>query len=168
MEQPDPAQPAAPPPAGRLVAITLDEASIGRSTRDVDHDRRTAIFDLLETNLFEPEGHVGGDYALKLAILDNKLVMEITYPDGAPLVTHFLALGPFRRVVKDYFLICDSYYQAVRTSSPSQIEAIDMARRGIHNEGCEQLIERLKGRIHIDFDTARRLFTLITVLRWKG
>lgn len=153
---------------GRLVSVMLDEASIGRSTRDVDHERAVAIYDLVEENVFCPQGREELEFALRLSIADNKLVMDITTPEGGHVVTHILSLTPFRRVVKDYFLICDSYYQAIRSSTPSQIEAIDMARRGIHNEGSELLAERLKGKIKVDFDTARRLFTLITVLRWKG
>ena len=153
---------------GRLVSIVLDEGSIGRSSADVEHERRVAIYDLLEENRFEPVGADPDEFALKLCIVDRKLVLEVTSPDGAPVVTHILSLTPFRRVVKDYFLICDSYYQAIRTASPSQIEAIDMGRRGLHNEGSRLLMERLEGKIVLDMDTARRLFTLLSVLHWKG
>jgi uncharacterized protein (UPF0262 family) len=152
----------------RLIAVTLDEASIGRSNADVEHERAVAIYDLIEENCFAPKGHDGGPYTLSIAIAENRLVFDIHDATGAPVVTHMLSLTPFRRLVKDYFLICESYYRAIRTSTPSQIEAIDMGRRGLHNEGSELLMERLKDKVEIDFDTARRLFTLICVLHWKG
>jgi uncharacterized protein (UPF0262 family) len=152
----------------RLVAVTLDEASIGRANPDVEHERAIAIYDLLEENHFDPLGDDGGPYALKIALADRRLVLEVTRPDGAPVIAHFLSLTPFRRVVKDYFLMCESYYAAIRTESPARIETIDMARRGLHNEGSELLTERLKEKIAVDFDTARRLFTLICALHWKG
>jgi uncharacterized protein (UPF0262 family) len=152
----------------RLVKVTLDEESIGRSSREIEHERAVAIYDLLEENSFYPVGHDGGPYALQLSIADNRLVFDVKLADGAPVVAHHLSLSPLRRIVKDYFLICESYYAAIRTSSPSQIEAIDMGRRGLHNEGSELLMQRLDGKIAIDVDTARRLFTLICVLYWKG
>jgi uncharacterized protein (UPF0262 family) len=152
----------------RLVAVTLDENSIGHSNADVEHERAVAIYDLLEENVFEPIGHEGGPYALHLRMNANRLVFDIRDADGTPIIAHFFSLSPLRRIVKDYFLICDSYYQAIRTATPSQIEAIDMGRRGLHDEGSRILMERLKRRIRVDFDTARRLFTLICVLHWKG
>ena len=152
----------------RLVKITLDEGSIGRSSPDIEHERAVAIYDLLEDNSFAPVDHDGGPYALHLSITENRLVFDIRLEDGSPVMAHLLSLTPLRRIVKDYFMICDSYYKAIRTSTPSQIEAIDMGRRGLHNEGSELLKERLKEKIDIDFDTARRLFTLICVLHWKG
>jgi uncharacterized protein (UPF0262 family) len=152
----------------RLVKVTLDEESIGRSSREIEHERAVAIYDLLEENSFSPVGHAGGPYALHLSITGNRLVFDIRLADDSPVVAHHLSLSPLRRIVKDYFMICESYYQAIRTSSPSQIEAIDMGRRGLHNEGSELLIQRLEGKVAIDNDTARRLFTLITVLHWKG
>ena len=152
-----------------LVKVTLDEGSIGRSSPDIEHERAVAIYDLIEDNSFAPVDHDGGPYALHLAITENRLVFDIRRDDGTtPVVAHLLSLTPFRRIVKDYFLICDSYYKAIRTATPSQIEAIDMGRRGLHNEGSELLRERLKEKIEVDFDTARRLFTLICVLHWKG
>jgi uncharacterized protein (UPF0262 family) len=152
-----------------LVKVTLDEGSIGRSGPDIEHERAVAIYDLIEENSFAPVDHDGGPYALHLAITENRLVFDIRQDDGTtPVVAHLLSLTPFRRIVKDYFLICDSYYKAIRTATPSQIEAIDMGRRGLHNEGSELLRERLKEKIEVDFDTARRLFTLICVLHWKG
>ena len=152
----------------RLVKVTLDEGSIGRSSADIEHERAVAIYDLLEDNSFAPVDHDGGPYALYLSIAENRLVFDIRSEDGAPVMAHLFSLTPLRRIVKDYFLICDSYYKAIRTSTPSQIEAIDMGRRGLHNEGSELLMERLKEKIAVDFDTARRLFTLICVLHWKG
>jgi len=152
----------------RLVAVTLDEASIGRANPDVEHERSIAIYDLIEENVFEPAGDGGGPYALKIALVESRLVFEVTREDGAPVITHMLSLTPFRRVVKDYFLVCESYYAAIKTESPSRIEAIDMGRRGLHNDGSKLLVERLKDKINVDFDTARRLFTLICALHWKG
>jgi uncharacterized protein (UPF0262 family) len=153
---------------GRLVAVTLDESSIGRANRDVEHERAVAIYDLLEENSFRPNDHQGGPYALKLGIDGNRLVFDIRRDDGAPVVAHLLSLAPFRRIVKDYFTVCDSYYAAIRGATPDRIEALDMARRSLHDEGSRILMERLKRKVELDFDTARRLFTLVTVLHWKG
>jgi uncharacterized protein (UPF0262 family) len=151
-----------------LIKIVLDEDSIAPGTRDVEHERAVAIYDLVEQNSFAPVGHDGGPYCLKLQLAGNRLIFDIRTEDDRPVVAHHLSLTPFRRLVKDYFLVCESYYQAIRTATPSQIEAIDMGRRGLHDEGSEVLIERLKHKVALDFDTARRLFTLITVLHWKG
>ena len=153
--------------AHRLTDVVLDE-SIGRSTPDVEHERAVAIFDLLEENAFEPAGHSGGPYHLKLSLMDQKLVLSVTTESADPVATHILSLTPFRRIIKDYFMICESYYEAIRTATPSQTETIDMARRGLHNEGSELLRERLNGKVEVDFDTARRLFTLVCVLHWRG
>lgn len=155
-------------PLRRLVAVTLDEASIGRSSPDVEHERAIAIYDLLEENDFGPSGVEGGPFALAISLVEGKLVFDVKHADGRQVVTHILSMTPFRRIVKDYFMICDSYYDAIRTATPSQIETIDMARRGLHNEGSETLRARLSGKLEFDFDTARRLFTLISVLHWKG
>ena len=153
----------------RIVAVTLDEESIGRSGPDIEHERAIAIYDLIEQNLFAPEGtDIAGPYTLHIGITGNRLMFDIRREGGAPVVAHLLSLTPFRRIVKDYFMICDSYYQAIRTATPDKIEAIDMGRRGIHDEGSRTLQERLKGKVRVDFETARRLFTLITVLHWKG
>ena len=155
--------------ANRIVGITLDEESIGRSGPDIEHERAIAIYDLIEQNLFAPEGAEGqGPFTLHIGITGNRLMFDIKRADGTPCVVHLLSLTPFRRIVKDYFMICDSYYQAIRTATPDKIEAIDMGRRGIHDEGSRTLQERLKGKVRVDFETARRLFTLITVLHWKG
>src|SRR3954468_17515759 len=151
-------------PKQRLVKVTLDEGSIGRSSQDIEHERAVAIYDLLDDNSFAPVDYEGGPYALHLSISENRLVFDIRQEDGAPVMAHLFSLTPFRRIVRDYFMICDSYYKAIRISTPSQIEAIDMGRRGLHNEGSEILRERLKGKVEIDFNTARRLFTLICAL----
>jgi uncharacterized protein (UPF0262 family) len=156
------------PPRRHLVKVTLDEDSIGHSNPDVEHERAVAIYDLLEDNSFQPLGHDEGPYALRLSIADNRLVIDIQREDGAAVIAHYLSLAPLRRIVKDYYMVCDSYYQAIRTATPNQIEAIDVGRRALHNEGSELLIERLKDKISMDQDTARRLFTLICVLHWKG
>lgn len=156
------------PDSYRLSDVELD-ASIGRATPDVEHERAVAIFDLVENNSFRPIGDEGcGPYRLKLAILQSKLVLDISREDGEEVVRHILSLTPFRRTVKDYFLICESYYAAIRNATPTQIEAIDMGRRGLHNEGSQTLMDRLAGKVELDFDTARRLFTLICVLHWRG
>ncbi len=156
----------------RLIDLTLDESTIGRANADVEHERAVAIFDLLEENQFSPVGHIGGkepaEYKLRLGIIEQRLVFTITDANDGDVATHILSLTPFRSRVKEYYQICESYYEAIRSSTPSQIEAIDMARRGLHNEGSETLRDRLNGKIDIDFDTARRLFTLICVLHWRG
>jgi uncharacterized protein (UPF0262 family) len=152
----------------RLVAITLDEQSIGRGSPDQEHERAIAIYDLLEDNSFALEGHDGGPYSLFIALHDAKLVFDVRDETGATIVTHILSLTPFKRILKDYFLICETYYAAIRNATPSRIEAIDMGRRGLHNEGAALLAERLKGKIQCDTDTARRIFTLLTALHWKG
>ena len=152
----------------RLVAVTLDEKTIGRSNPDVEHERQVAIYDLLERNSFAPAGHEGGPYVLNLSITGSRLAFDIRQQDGKSVVAHLLSLSPLRRIVKDYYTICDSYYQAIRTATPDKIEAIDMGRRGVHDEGSRILVERLKGKVTLDMDTARRLFTLLCVLHWKG
>ncbi|MBA8877156.1 UPF0262 family protein [Phyllobacterium myrsinacearum] len=152
----------------RLIDVELDE-TIGRSTPDVEHERAVAIFDLIEENCFRPVNDEGtGPYRLKLSLIESRLVFAISREAGGDVVTHILSLTPLRKVVKDYFMICESYYEAIRSSSPSKIEAIDMGRRGLHNEGSQALMDRLNGKIDVDFDTARRLFTLVCVLHWRG
>lgn len=155
-------------PACRLVGITLDEGSIGRGNPDAEHERAVAIYDLLEDNHFTIPAHGAGPYRLHIGMVENRLALSVRDQGESEIVTHLLSLTPFRRVVKDYFLICESYYAAIRTASPSQIEAIDMGRRGLHNEAAQLLIDRLEGKIEVDFDTARRIFTLIAALHWKG
>jgi uncharacterized protein (UPF0262 family) len=151
-----------------LAAVTIDEASIGRAGSDVEHERAVAIYDLLDGNTFKPLDHEDGPYALRLGISGNRLVFDVHLVDGTPVIAHMLSLAPFRRIVKDYFLVCDSYYAAIRTATPDRIEALDMGRRALHDEGSRTLMERLNRKIEIDFETARRLFTLISVLHWKG
>jgi uncharacterized protein (UPF0262 family) len=152
----------------RLVSVTLDETSIERGSADQEHERAIAIYDLVEENRFGLPGHAGGPYELFIALHDSKLVFEVREHNGPSLVTHILSLTPFRRILKDYFMICESYYAAIRTATPTQIEAIDMGRRGLHDEGAQLLAERLQGKIDCDLDTARRIFTLVTALHWKG
>ena len=152
----------------RLVKVTLDEGSIGRSSQDIEHERAVAIYDLLEENSFAPEGQVRGPFKLNLSITGNRLVFDIRNANDTPVMAHLLSLSPLRRIVKDYFMICDSYYEAIRTATPDRIEAIDMGRRALHDEGSQLLMERLKNKVTVDFETARRLFTLICVLHWKG
>jgi uncharacterized protein (UPF0262 family) len=152
----------------RLVKVTLDEDSIGRSSSDIEHERATAIYDLIEENSFAPVDHDAGPYALRIGIKENRLVLDIRRANDKPVIAHLLSLTPFKRIVKDYFMICDSYYAAIRTATPDKIEAIDMGRRGLHDEGSRILQDAIKRKVKVDFDTARRLFTLICVLHWKG
>jgi uncharacterized protein (UPF0262 family) len=156
------------PARNRLIAVTLDEASIGSGTADQEHERATAIYDLIEENCFSPCGHDNGPYSLRIALLDAKLALEIFDRESKTVITHILSLTPFRGILKDYFLVCESYYAAIRTATPAQIEAIDMGRRALHDEGAQLLAERLKGKVDCDQNTARRIFTLITALHWKG
>lgn len=156
------------PSARRLVKVTLDEKSIGRGSADQEHERAIAIYDLLEDNNFGVVGHDGGPYALTIAMHETKLALAVSDAEGRPVITHILSLTPFRSILKDYFLVCETYYAAIRTATPSRIEAIDMGRRGLHNEGAQLLLERLRGKIETDLDTARRIFTLVTALHWRG
>jgi uncharacterized protein (UPF0262 family) len=150
----------------RLQSVELDEESLAAVSRDQEQERQIAIFDLIEENYFFPEGAEAGPYDLKMGLLENRLVLDVrgsTYERR-----HILSLSPFRTLIKDYFMICDSYYQAIRNATPAQIEALDMGRRGLHNEASELLQTRLKGKIETDLDTARRLFTLICALHWRS
>jgi uncharacterized protein (UPF0262 family) len=150
----------------RLQSVELDEESLAAVSRDQEQERQIAIFDLLEENSFHPEGAERGPYDLKMGLVENRLVLDVRGPDYER--RHILSLSPFRSLVKDYFMICESYYQAIRSSTPAQIEALDMGRRGLHNEASELLRTRLAGKIEADKDTARRLFTLICALHWRG
>ena len=152
----------------RIANITLDEKSVVRRNPDVEHERAVAIYDLLDDNHFAPDGVDPGPYNLHLAIEESRLLFDIRDETDQPLERVLLPLAPFRRIVKDYFPICDSYFEAIKCASPSRIEAIDMGRRGLHNEGSELLLKRLDGKIETDFDTARRLFTLSCVLHLRG
>lgn len=156
----------------RIINIELDEQTIVWRNADIEQERRIAIYDLIEDNMFYPlsERNAGyeGPYSLKLSVTEGRLVMEIGREDKTPLETIILALGRFRRPIRDYFAICDSYYQAIRQATSQEIETIDMARRGVHDSAAELLKERLEGKVDVDFPTARRLFTLICVLHIKG
>jgi uncharacterized protein (UPF0262 family) len=154
--------------AHRLVDVVLDEASIAAASADVEHERRVAIYDLLEANLFELVDLDSGPYALRLSIADSRLVIAVTAADGGEARTIVLSLTPLRKVIKDYFLVCESYHSAIRTATAAQIEAIDMGRRGLHDEGGELIAQRLAGKVNMDRETARRLFTLICALRGRG
>ena len=154
--------------ASRLVEVTLDEASIRRASPDIDHERKVAIFDLLDENFFKLDEGDDGPYCLNLSLAESRLVFAVASEKHKPITTFMLSLTPFRKIVKDYFLVCESYYEAIKTAPPSRIEALDMGRRGLHDEGSRLLVERLKGKIEVDFPTARRLFTLICVLHWRG
>ncbi len=152
----------------RIVEISLDERTVMRRSADVEHERAVAIYDLTEENYFFPVADDGGPYHLHLSIAENRLLFDIRSDADDAVATVTLPLLPFRRTVKDYFAVCESYYEAIRTASPSKIEAIDMGRRSLHDEGSELLRDRLDGKIEVDFDTARRLFTLICVLHIRG
>ncbi len=152
----------------RLVDITLDQSSIGHVNANVDHERAVAIFDILEFNSFDVVGHDRGPYKLALSIVETRLAFNIKTKDDQDVVVHLLSLTPFKRIIKDYFAVCETYYEAIKTSAPSSIQAIDMGRRGLHDDGSRVLTERLEGKVEMDFDTARRLFTLIAALHWKG
>jgi uncharacterized protein (UPF0262 family) len=151
-----------------LIKVELDDKSVVRRSPDVEHERAVAIFDLLEENHFAPSGDYQGPYSLHLAIVENRLCFDIRDEADQPLGQVAMSLTPFRRLVKDYFTVCETYFEAIKSASPSRIEAIDMGRRGLHNEGSELLRQRLDSKIDIDFGTARRLFTLICVLHVKG
>jgi uncharacterized protein (UPF0262 family) len=152
----------------RISAISLDERTVVRRTREIEQEREIAIYDLLEANSFTPAGSPGGPYKLSLGIEENRLVFDIRLEDDSEHGRVMLSLTPLRRVIKDYFLICDSYFKSIRDAPPSQIETLDMSRRGVHDEGSKLLRERLEGKIAVDHDTARRLFTLVCVLHLRG
>jgi uncharacterized protein (UPF0262 family) len=150
----------------RLQSVQIDEESLAAASRDQEQERQIAIFDLIEQNVFRPDGAEGGPYDLVMSLADNRLVLDITGPSYER--RHILSLSPFRSLIKDYFLICESYYDAIRNATPQQIETLDMGRRGLHNEASELLQKRLAGKVETDVDTARRLFTLICALHWRG
>jgi uncharacterized protein (UPF0262 family) len=151
----------------RICAVTLDERTVARRGPEIERERKVAIFDLIEENEFAVEDRRDGPYALHLSMVDNRLMFDIRREDETPVVAVGLSLSPFRKVVKDYWQICESYYDAIKHATPSRIEAIDMARRGLHNEGSDLLRERLAGKVALDDNTARRLFTLICVLHLR-
>jgi len=152
----------------RLIAITLDEDTLVHTSANIEHERKVAMYDLIEDNCFSPVNAPAGPYCLFLSIMENRLVFDISTNECPSAAKVMLSLTPFRRIVKDYFLLCESYFTAIRTASPSRIEAIDMGRRGLHDEGSELLVERLDGKIDLDFSTSRRLFTLLCALHFKG
>ena len=156
----------------RIAHVSLDEETILWRNADVEQERRVAIYDLIEENTFKPvhsaEHGAKGPYRLHLSVRDGRLAMDIASEEDQALETLLIGLARFRRPIREYFAICDSYYQAIRKATPSEIETIDMARRGIHNNAAELLLERLEGKVETDFATARRLFTLICVLHIKG
>ncbi len=149
-----------------LKSVEIDEASLASASRDQEQERQIAIFDLIEANYFAPDGADGGPYDLTLGLMENRLMLDVAGPSYAR--RHLLSLSPFRSLIKDYFLICESYYQAIRNATPQQIEVLDMGRRGLHNEASSVLRARLTGKVDTDHDTARRLFTLICALHWRG
>lgn len=152
----------------RIIDIELDEASIGAKL-EIEHERKVAIFDLLEENHFELVNGPAGPYRLRISMPEHRLAFAVTAGDAQePSATFLLSLNPFHRVVKDYFLVCENYFEAIKTAPPSRIEALDMGRRGLHDEGSKLLTERLHGKVKMDVPTSRRLFTLICALRWKG
>ena len=152
----------------RIAGITLDERTVVRRSPDIEHERAVAIFDLLEENHFAPASGLNGPFHLRLAIEENRLNIEIRSASSGSSETIVLPLAPFRGIVRDYFMICESYYQAIRRSSVAQIETIDVGRRSLHDEGSNLLLERLSDRVTVDHDTARRLFTLLCVLHLRG
>ncbi len=152
----------------RIANIVLDERTVVRRNPDIEHERAVAIYDLLEENFFSPGCDRDGPYEVTLSIQESRLIFDIRGEDGTEYARVPLPMAPFRRIVKDYFTVCESYFTAIKTASPSQIEAIDMGRRGLHNEGSELLKDRLEGKIEMDFPTSRRLFTLLCVLHFKG
>jgi uncharacterized protein (UPF0262 family) len=155
-------------PSHRLVAITLDEKTLVRRAPEAEHERAIAIYDLIEDNYFRPEGDFTGPYELTIRLEDNRLVLLVVDQPSGSVTEFLLPMSPFRSIIKDYFLICESYYNAIKRATPSQIEAIDIGRRGLHNEGSDVLKERLAGKVEIDRETARRLFTLMCILHIRG
>jgi uncharacterized protein (UPF0262 family) len=153
-------------PSARIARIHLDSGSIVRWSREVEHERQVAVFDLLERNAFALKEGFAGPYSVELSLRDANLVFRIQAENGETELS--LPMRPFRRLIKDYFLICNSYFEAIKTASPSRIEAIDMGRRGLHDEGAEKLADALAGKVQLDDETARRLFTLVCVLHVRG
>jgi uncharacterized protein (UPF0262 family) len=152
----------------RLSAITLDEASVVHRSRAIEQEREVAIFDLLEANVFRPEGATAGPFHLTLGLEESRLILDVRREDGSAQDRLAISLTPLRKVIKDYFLVCENYYKAIRTAPPHQIESLDMARRTLHDEGAVELQKRLEGKVETDFGTARRLFTLLCVLQMRG
>lgn len=152
----------------QIASVSLDERLVLRRTPEIEQERAVAIFDLVERNRFRLLEGPAGPYALHLAVVERKLALRVAAPGGSPPVSISISLGGFRRIVKDYFTICDSYYEAIKRLSPSQIEAIDMGRRALHDEGADKLQQALAAHVELDHDTARRLFTLLCVLHFRA
>jgi len=155
-------------PAARIAHIELDSGSIVRWSREVEHERQVAMFDLLERNVFGLQDGFDGPYRVELSLRDAKLIFAIRAEQGEDATELVLPMRPFRGLIKDYFLICNSYFEAIKTATPSRIEAIDMGRRGLHNEGAQKLADALTGKVGLDDETSRRLFTLICVLHVRS
>lgn len=152
----------------KIAAITLDQKSLGRANQNVDHEREVAIFDILDGNSFRVEGFDQGPYKLNLSVAEDRLQFAVARVDDTAVAQHQVPLTPLKRIIKDYFFVCESYYDAVRTAPPARIQAIDINRRTLHDEGSQILVEKLAGKIAVDASTARRLFTLVCALHWKG
>jgi len=152
----------------RLIDVTLDEDSLAPASPNAEHERRIALFDLKEANSFEVVGEDRGPYVLTLSLSEGRLALDVSTEDGAHVCLHHVPMSALRKLIKDYLFICDSYHNAIRTAAPSQIEAIDMGRRGLHNEGAEVLSEALGDKIRLDVETARRVFTLVCALHVRG
>jgi uncharacterized protein (UPF0262 family) len=149
-----------------LGRVAIDEGSLAPASPEQEHERKVAVVDLIKSNVFEPHGGAGGPYTLNLGLVEGRLQMDITGPEFAQ--RHQLSMSPFRRIIRDYFMVCDSYYDAIKNATTNQIEALDMGRRGLHNEGSDLLRERLEGKVSTDIETSRRLFTLLCALHWRG
>lgn len=152
----------------RLVAVTFDEKTIDRGSADREHERAIAIFDLVQQNSFSPAGHEGGPYALRIGVTDGKILFDIRTAEDEPVCAKAMSMTPLRRILRDYFMVCENYYAAIRTQTPAQIEAIDIGRRGLHNEAAQILQDHLEEAVIIDFQTARQFFTLLAALLGKG
>lgn len=152
----------------KLAEVRLDEATLAPANPNIEQERRIALFDLMETNSFAVPDQDRGPYTLDLGMRDGRLAFQITSADGDGVVTHIVSLAPVRKLIKDYFLICESYHAAIRNAPPAQIEAIDMGRRGLHNEAADVLMKALDGKVTLDHETARRLFTLVCALQARG
>ncbi len=165
MEQ---ANPAAAARTDRIIDITIDNKSLGRGNANIEHEREVAIFDILDGNSFAVEGEHAGPYKLHLSTAEDRLQMAIANENGEPVAQHVVPMTPLKRIMKDYFMVCETYYAAVRTAPPAKIQAIDVNRRALHDEGSSVLKDKLLPKITVDADTARRLFTLVCALHWKG
>jgi uncharacterized protein (UPF0262 family) len=152
----------------RLVDVTLDEASLAPASTNAEHERRIALFDLKEANSFEVVGQARGPYLLTISLHEGRLALDVSTEQGERVAVHHVPMSALRKLIKDYIFICESYHNAIRTAAPSQIEAIDMGRRGLHNEAAEVLSEALADKIKVDVETARRLFTLVCALHVRG